>query len=135
MNNKGFAITSIIYGLMLLFVLAVTSFLSILIGRNRRMDALVEGVYDTVSYEEINVDIGMFSEETKTYVTDKKGLYKFDINGNECVVYLPKGVVLVDSNTKLFDGSNDLYYYYATDTSDTNGSNLDNYKKLECINN
>lgn len=134
MNNKGFAISSIIYGLMLLFVLCVTSFLTILIGRNRRMDVLVKGVYDTVNYEEIQVDISMFSEETKTYVTEKKGLYNFDINGSKCSVYLPKGVVLIDGNTKGIENSNDLYYYYATDSNDNKGENLDNYKKLECIN-
>ena len=78
MNNKGFAITSIIYGLMILFVMVVSSFLSILVGRMNRMDELLEGVYETVGYEGIRVCdwcTNKFDEESKTFVTPKKGLY------------------------------------------------------------
>lgn len=54
MNNKGFAITSIIYGLMLLFVVILTSFIAILVGRSRRMDFLIEGIYE--DFENIPVE-------------------------------------------------------------------------------
>ena len=90
MNNKGFAITSIIYGLMLLFIVIISSFLSILVGRNRRVDELVEGVYETVEYETINVTQADFENEHRAYVTKKRALYNFDINGEVCLTYLPK---------------------------------------------
>ena len=48
MNNKGFAITGILYGLMLIFILALTSFLSILVGKNRRIDELEKSVYENL---------------------------------------------------------------------------------------
>ena len=78
MNNKGFAVTGIIYGIMLLFVLVVTSFLTIIVGRNRRVDALVDGVYDKVNYytETITLD-----DTNAAFITQRKGLYKINYNG------------------------------------------------------
>lgn len=57
MNNKGFAITGILYGLMLIFILALTSFLSILVGKNRRIDALTDSVYEKIKYETISITL------------------------------------------------------------------------------
>jgi len=147
MNNKGFAITSIIYGLMLLFVVIVTSFLSILVGKNRRFDELVEGVYDSLEYETIEVTINEtkndFTEnENTTYVTKKRALYNFDINGEKCLTYLPRSVILITGEYK--DPGNDsvknnLYYYYQKDNSEytkKEAKDLNNYKELtpNCIN-
>ena len=147
MNNKGFAITSIIYGLMLLFVVIVTSFLSILVGKNRRFDELVEGVYDSLEYETIEVTINEtkndFKEnENTTYVTKKRALYNFKINNKECLVYLPRSVILITGAYKEpgnDDIKNKLYYYYQKDNSEetkNEAKDLKNYKELtnNCIN-
>lgn len=125
MNNKGFAITSIIYGLMILFVMVVSSFLSILVGRMRRMDELIEGVYDTVKYEKILVNESDFDNETKTFVTNKKGLYNID---NRCEVYLPKDVVIIRGETKSSnDIDQDKYFYNFGGNED-----LDKYTEIKC---
>lgn len=115
MNNKGFAITSIIYGLMLLFVLVITSFISILVGRNRRMDALIEGVHESVKYEEIKVCDTCDNRFTNvTYTTLEKGLYNFDDN---CKIYLPKNTIVIKANNK--------YYYNYKETQNI---------EMNCIN-
>lgn len=138
MNNKGFAITSIIYGLMLMFVVIITSFLSILIGKNRRVDELIEGVYESVLYDEIIVkyddtdkkfyidkndnnvyneaDGDIISEDTYVFVTPQKALYHFKIGKisntkykYECSVFLPKSTVIV--HEKVNDStSNELIF-------------------------
>ena len=137
MNNKGFAITSIIYGLMLLFIVIVTSFLSILVGRNRRMDELVEGIYDSLDYKQITVKSTAFDNSKNAYVTSEKGLYFFEYN--DCLVYLPKSVILVKDTFKSpFDVTSTptLYYYYNYNNVANGGENLDDYKKLtsSCMN-
>ena len=134
MNNKGFAITSIIYGLMLLFIVIISSFLSILVGRNRRVDELVDGVYETVEYETINVTQADFENEHRAYITEKRGLYNFDINGEVCLTYLPKSVILITGADKSpgEDAVANKLYYKINDGD----SSVDTYEELEynCIN-
>lgn len=128
MNNKGFAITSIIYGLMLLFVVVVSSFLSILIGRNRRIDELIEGVYETLEFKENVVALTDFDLEKEVYVTPKRGMYYF--SDSDCRAYLPKSVVLITGESKNPDDTSikDKLYY------SVNGSeNVEDYKELKCI--
>jgi len=135
MNNKGFAITSIIYGIMLLFIVIVTSFLSILVGRNRRMDELVKGVYDSLEYEQVNVQKTDFENENNAYVTPRRGLYYFEYS--DCLTYLPKSVILVTESFKNPSSTSEiLYYYYNYDNTENGGGNLDDYKALtqNCIN-
>lgn len=128
MNNKGFAVTGIIYGIMLLFVLVVTSFLTIIVGRNRRVDTLVGGVYDKVDYytETVTLD-----DTTAAFITQKKGLYKINYNGsNTCLVYLPINTIVITNKIKTDGTSTNLYYL---DASSGTPSNYSNYNTLTCI--
>jgi len=148
MNNKGFAITGIIYGIMLLFILVLTTFLSVLIGNNRRIDALVEGVYETLEYPEIEVTYdtttNLFSDSTNehVYITSNRGLYKFS-NHNNCRVYLPKNTVIItktlrDQSGTLSDDEKTLYYLIANDSDgdgiiDIDTTDVEKYEKLDCL--
>jgi len=132
MNNKGFAITSIIYGLMLLFVLMIASFLTILVGRNRRMDDLISSVQDTLEYETIEVTYNdsdnKFNDNISTiedadiYVTPKRAKYNFSNIVSNCIVYLPKNTVVITNSIKTDSSLGTLYY--------GTGSDLDDYKQL-----
>ena len=44
LNNKGFAITAVIYGLLILFVILVSSYLTVLSARKNRVDNLVKDI-------------------------------------------------------------------------------------------
>ena len=44
LNRKGFAITAVLYGLLILFVLLVSSYLLILSARKNRVDELVSDI-------------------------------------------------------------------------------------------
>lgn len=41
LNNKGFAITGILYGLLILFAIMVASYLTILVARKNRLDSII----------------------------------------------------------------------------------------------
>ena len=146
MNNKGFAITSIIYGLMLLFVMVVASFISVLVGRNRRMDDLLEGVRESLDYPVIKVEYvdssnyfkheidknndgssdvsETFESQLGGYITAYRGEYDFSSIVGGCKKYLPKNIVVVYAD--YFDSSVSGLYY------NTEGGefNTTNYIKL-----
>lgn len=44
LNNKGFAITAVLYGLLILFVLLVSSYLMVLSTRKNRVDNLIKDI-------------------------------------------------------------------------------------------
>ncbi|MBQ8192944.1 MAG: hypothetical protein IJZ46_02615 [Bacilli bacterium] len=98
LNNKGFAITSVLYGLLILFVILVGSYLTILVAKKNRLD--------TVS-EEINDKYGFMSEKiigsqiTNPYTAEYTGKYLFTVNDTlDCTSYIEKGTII----TSTFNG-------------------------------
>ena len=82
MNNKGFAITTILYGLLILFCMLLISLLGILSTYKNNMEKLIENTNGASGILRINKkDITSESE------IDKNGLYC--ING-ECKYYVGK---------------------------------------------
>ena len=143
MNNKGFAITSIIYGLMLLFVVVMTSLLSVLIGRNRRNDELLVGVRESLEYPEINIKIKnkqfefdisndndvLLNEEKNLYVTQKRGKYIFEgTEKTNCEKFLPKNVVIITSEFREPGTSENKLYYKLGNEGEL--ENVNSYEKL-----
>ncbi len=59
LNNRGFAITAVLYGLLILFVILVSSYLLILSAKKNRLDNLIEdaeNIYNGVSSVDNNID-------------------------------------------------------------------------------
>lgn len=84
MNNKGFAITVILYGLLIMFCLLMVSLLGILSTYRGNLEKLIEnanGSRDIVTMEP-NTDYSSF-EELKNSGNGKRGLYCF--SDNTCV--------------------------------------------------
>ena len=44
LNNKGFAITAVLYGLLILFIILVSSYLLVLSAKKDRVDTLVKDI-------------------------------------------------------------------------------------------
>ena len=149
MNNKGFAITSIIYGLMLLFVMIVASFISVLVGRNRRMDDLLDSVRESVSYSVVNICYNNYDnyfyvnnnnnnsceynekayDSAGAYVTEKKGKYIFKFSDDStCVVYLPKNTAIISEFLKESGAIGNNLYYIIGGSDDVN-----DFSGLNCI--
>ena len=51
LNNKGFAITSVLYGLLILFVILVGSYLTILVAKKNRLDKISEEINNKYGFK------------------------------------------------------------------------------------
>lgn len=88
MNNKGFAITSILYGLLVMFLLIILGTLGILSNQKNLMEELSDGdngARDIVRLESIELTLDMFP-----YATSKRALYIY----GECKKYFSSGVTI-----------------------------------------
>lgn len=84
LNNRGFAITSVLYGLLILFVLLTGSYLSILGAKKNRLDVITSDIEKRYAFEnKLEITISGDSFEAPCV-----GKY---ILGNGKSVYLYKG--------------------------------------------
>ena len=100
LNNKGFAITAVLYGLLILFVVLVSSYLLILSARKNRVDNLIKDMedeyFENITNNEINPidnpgdnsgdEPGGDNPETPTVNYYNVKIIR-DIDGNETIVY------------------------------------------------
>ena len=105
LNNKGFAITGILYGLLILFALLVGSYLTVLTARKNRLDGIVE-----------NIENEYNGNTTDTYTLTLKrclGVEKIYYKINEASDYTS-----TTSNSITLDvQAETTYYYYGTASS------------------
>jgi hypothetical protein len=95
MNNKGFAITGIIYTLFVIFLMTLlsilamsSSFQKLLINSNSSLEKSFEGKeIQGTNFETIK------NEEKALY----KGKYVFKKEGNNCITYLSKNAEFTDA--------------------------------------
>ena len=103
MNNKGFAITGILYTIFILFIMVL---LSILAGLNTRKDLLEKSI---MSFEDdykasVENEIDDISGYTDTALVTGKYVFHFNLGSNiKCTKYLKKGDSL-DSGTYIESG-------------------------------
>ena len=87
LNNKGFAITSVLYGLLILFVVMTSTYLTVLSAKKNRLDNITKEIEDSYDFnikkENLTESIG------DTYTAPYTGKYTFD----NCIMYLYKGNV------------------------------------------
>ena len=82
LNNKGFAITAVLYGLLILFVVLVSSYLTVLSARKNRTDTLIEEIKNGY-IEKQNSISGEYVVIVKVTDTNKVALDNATINGTE----------------------------------------------------
>lgn len=76
LNNKGFAITAVLYGLLILFVFLVGSYLTVLTAKKNRVDKITEEIEKSPA--ERTLDFLGLSED-KTLIPDFS-----TCSGNSC---------------------------------------------------
>ena len=116
LNNKGFAITAVLYGLLILFVILVSSYLLVLGAKKDRIDTIVKDI--EAEYNErilIKYINKLYNSSEKTSV----------INNGITYSYAPSVSLmndrLGDSNVPANDGN--IRYY---------GTNPNNYIYFNC---
>ena len=102
MNNKGFAITGIIYTLLILFLMILLAVLSLMRSYNRLMINSTSSFETSFKGEEIT-DITTIKE---TGITPYMGKYIFNVTDNdnniiECSSYLDKGINIYNDDITL----------------------------------
>ena len=98
MNNKGFAISGILYGVLLLFLMVLLGILSVLVSRIKDLDEMVEETSKMVE----NVGCVDFENTENRFLTKERGKYEIKMsNGAYCYSYLPKNILLIIDNGKL----------------------------------
>ena len=131
MNNKGYAITSVIYGILLIFLLVVFSTLSILITRGNTLNKIkknalntVAGNVDTTSipyyvadFDNINVVDGASNYGTIDYNSFVISPYGYDITNTlsgDTINYriTNRGSLVTDFTKTLVTGANALVTNY-----------------------
>lgn len=91
LNNRGFAITAVLYGLLILFLLLFLGMIRILNTERKRMEKISDEIDKSiVNMEKIDINSGI--SEGGIYVTPYRGKYVFKITGDtlkEYYMYLP----------------------------------------------
>lgn len=87
LNNRGFAITSVLYGLLILFVLLTGSYLSILGAKKNRLDVITSDIEKRYAFEN-KLEGSSITISGGSFEAPCVGKYTFN-NGKS--VYLYKG--------------------------------------------
>lgn len=91
MNNKGFAITSVLYGLLIVLLLIIMGSLTTLSNQKKIMEELIDGDKGAreIVNEIIELDDSQFTEINGelSYTTSKTALYVY----NNCKKYYSAG--------------------------------------------
>lgn len=110
LNNKGFAITGILYTVLILFLLLLSSLLLMLTTRINRLIKLTDNINKEVENNKV-INISEYSSDSnenkmsnpidgnKYFITSYRGRYEFVINnGKTCYSYLPENTLLSINN-------------------------------------
>ena len=93
LNNRGFAITAVLYGLLILFLLLFLGMIRILNTERKRMEKISDEIDKSiVNMEKIDINSSNEISEGGIYVTPYRGKYVFKITGDtskEYYMYLP----------------------------------------------
>ena len=85
LNNKGFAITAVLYGLLILFVVLIGSYLTLLGTKKSRLDIITS---DIEKDYEFNKEITNPAQPIYPYKTKYTGKYIFENNETKRLIFL-----------------------------------------------
>ena len=97
LNNKGFAITSVLYGLLILFVSLVGTYLAVLVSKMNRLNNISDDINNEYGF---NTNLG---GKSLPYIAEHTGKYVFKINNSlTCTSYITSGTTIDDLNNITF---------------------------------
>lgn len=109
LNNKGFAISAILYALLILFTLTLISLITGLNSRNRILEKSIETVERKYNWSCKYKDDPTAQNISEIRTTQYRGKYIFSVDGeisydssNECSTYLEKSIDIRDPKELIF---------------------------------
>ena len=101
LNNKGFAITAVIYSILILFLMLFLSMIKVMNTERTRLEKVADTLHSgSVNMKEIIVTEGDVTT-IKSFTTNYRGKYELTINNNSCFAYLPVYTVISLDGTNL----------------------------------
>lgn len=128
LNNKGFAISAIIYSALILFLLVMLTFLQALSSRRNQLEHVMESAKEVIEYTTISIN----KEAEPYYVTPYRGRYTISTTEGSADIFLPKDTLIrkVGSKVKfnddnpinITDNTNSKYTFFNIDTDNKSSS-------------
>lgn len=144
MNNKGFAITGILYTIFVLFLAILLSVLSTISYKKGVLEKTIVGLEDSFGLEEVTNISDTYKEVDGEYIAllDAKYMFKTMISSNldkTCVIYMKKGEVIptaingedVNPNFTLIPNDCNKYSYTIKFSGDISSEQLTLFKVFE----
>lgn len=111
LNNKGFAVSAIIYSVLVLFLLILIAFLSLMSSARIFANKSNEGVIESLTEEIIPINQMVGVGGVSYYMTPYSGNYLIVASGKQGYIYLPKNTSIqnggVDGTDVIFNGEMD----------------------------
>ncbi|MGM9876620.1 MAG: hypothetical protein ACI310_05280 [Bacilli bacterium] len=88
LNNKGFAITGILYGLLILFALLVGTYLTILTAKKNRLDSIITSIeeeYNESLNNRVTYTVELIKETTTLTTQEVESGKKFEFSFTELI--------------------------------------------------
>lgn len=98
LNNKGFAISTIIYSTLILFLMVMLSFLQAISTSKNKLELAIASVKEVISYSNIDINYELGSEY---YVTPYRGKYTISTSEGTACIYLPNDTLIMQINNNL----------------------------------
>ncbi len=140
LNNKGFAITGILYSVLVLFLMILVSMLSLLSSRQNRLNTLTNAIQEEIETKN-HIPISDYTSNTNSehisnpldnslasyFITKYPGKYELLINNTTtCYSYLPSNIIIRVNN-------NQVKYQSPSQDGTLDPNNLDNLNVMTLI--
>lgn len=107
MNNKGFAITGILYGTMIVFFMVVASFLGVLSSKKKLLESATNNIKEAIELKSIITTPQVINLNVR-YITPVSGKYNFSFNyptdkGCTGDLFLSKDTLIILKSTSLIE--------------------------------
>lgn len=131
LNNKGFAISAVLYSVLILFMLILVSYLTILSGTKKFNTKTLSSINEVMKEEVI--EINKVLNDKEYYLTTIRGNYLIELGNKNCYIYLSKNMILVNKDNGLYI-NNELINSNNYICNNMNGfNNIDNIIKIVSV--
>lgn len=131
LNNRGFAISAVLYSVLILFMLILVSYLTIL-STTRKFNTKTLSSINEIMKEEV-IEINKVLNDKEYYLTTIRGNYLIELYNMNCYIYLSKDMILINKDNDLYI-NNELINsnnYICNNINDSN--NIDNSVKIVSV--
>ena len=114
MNRKGFAITAVLYSILIVFILLITFFLKLL---SNKINFVINNSNTLESAYEMSFNYSICSSLNEEYVTIYRGLYKISTSSYNGYLYLPANSKIKSNNDSSILVNNEVVSFSSNSNS------------------